>query len=119
MTENEAERKKNNIFFVHIKDKAELYESYMPFIDNGALFVHTDKIYHLDDEVFLMVKLIDEPEKFTIAGKVVWITPACAQSGKPCGIGVRFTSDDAKQFKNIIETYLAGALKADRLTDTL
>jgi type IV pilus assembly protein PilZ len=91
----------------------------MPYVENGGLFVHTDKEYHLDDEVFLMVKLIDEPEKFTIAGKVVWITPTCAQSGKPAGIGVRFTSEESKQFKNIVETYLAGALKSERFTDTL
>ena len=64
---------KNNIFFVHYKDKNELYQHYMQFVENGGLFVATEKTLHLGDEVFLMVKLIDEPEKFTIAGKVIWI----------------------------------------------
>lgn len=117
MTENP--QRKNNIFFVHYKDKNELYQHYMPFIENGGLFVETDNVFHLGEDVFLMVKLIDEPEKFTIAGKVIWITPSAAQAGKTAGIGVQFTSEEAEEFCKLVETYLAGALESERLTETL
>lgn len=108
----------NDVFLVNILDKNNLFHSYMPFIMNGALFVKTDKLFKLGDEVFLRVKLMDEPEKFTLRGKVIWITPPCAQGGREPGIGVQF-GDDAHELKAKIETYLAGALTADRPTDTM
>lgn len=108
----------SNVFFVNIQDKANLFHIYMPFIINGGLFVRTDKQFNLGDEVFLLVKLIDEPEKFTIRGKVAWVTPPCAQAGRVTGIGVQF-GDDASELRAKIETYLAGALTADRPTDTM
>ena len=107
-----------DVFFVNIKDKDHLFHIYMPFITNGALFVRTDKSLELGDEVFLLIKLIDEPEKFTIRGKVVWITPTCAQAARVPGIGVQF-GDDATELRAKIEMYLAGALSADRATDTM
>jgi type IV pilus assembly protein PilZ len=108
----------SNVFFVNIQDKANLFHIYMPFIINGGLFVRTDKQFNLGDEIFLLVKLIDEPEKFTIRGKVAWITPPCAQGGRVAGIGVQF-GEDATELRAKIETYLAGALAADRPTDTM
>jgi type IV pilus assembly protein PilZ len=108
----------SSVFFVNILDKNQLIHLYMPFITNGGLFVKTDKNYQLGDEVFLLVKLIDEPEKYTIAGKVAWITPPNAQAGRPAGIGVQF-GPDAAALRAKIETYLAGALNADRQTDTM
>jgi type IV pilus assembly protein PilZ len=108
----------SNVFFVNIQDKANLFHIYMPFIVNGGLFVRTDKLFNLGDEVFLLIKLIDEPEKYTIRGKVVWITPPCAQGGRVAGVGVQF-GDDATDLRAKIEMYLAGALAADRTTDTM
>jgi len=119
MNKQSAKRKNNNVFFLHIKDKNELQQLYMPYLNGGGLFVQTDKPYHLGEEVFLMIKLIDEPEKFTIAGKIVWLTPSCAQGGKASGIGVQFTNEEAAEFKKVIETYLAGALSSDKFTETL
>lgn len=107
-----------DVFFINIQDKANLFRLYMPFISNGALFVKTDKQFNLGDEVFLLVKLIDEPEKFTTRGRVAWITPLCAQGALVSGIGVQF-GEDAVELRAKIETYLAGGLSADRPTDTM
>lgn len=114
-----AGQEKSGVFFVNIKDKAGLYQSYMPFIEDGALFVHTDKAYQLGDEVFLLVKLMDEVEKYPIAGTVAWVTPKCAQGGRASGIGVKFIGEEALEVRNKIETYLAGALQSERHTDTM
>ncbi len=108
----------SKVFLVNLEDKNTLFRAYMPYVINGGLFVKTEKSFRLGDEVFLLVKLIDEPEKFTVAGKVVWVTPVNAQSGQVAGIGVQFGSD-AGPLRARIETYLAGALGADRATDTM
>ncbi|NNM58347.1 MAG: pilus assembly protein PilZ [Legionellales bacterium] len=107
-----------DVFFVNIQDKTSLFRLYMPFISNGALFVKTDKLFNLGDEVFLLIKLIDEPEKYTIHGRVAWITPLCAQGALVPGIGVQF-GEDSTELRAKIETYLAGGLTADRPTDTM
>lgn len=108
---------RNGIMNLAIRDKAVLYASYMPFIRNGGLFIPSQKNYQLGDDVFILLKLLEEPEKIPVAGKVVWITPAGAQGNKVAGIGVQFVGEDS-QARDKIETALAGALKADRPTHT-
>jgi type IV pilus assembly protein PilZ len=49
---------------------------------------------------------------------VIWVTPKGAQGNKVAGIGVQFTGDD-NIARNKIETFLAGALKSDRVTHTM
>lgn len=109
---------RSGILSLTIKDKSVLYAAYMPFIKDGGLFIPTNKQYQLGDEVFMLLKLMDEPEKIPVAGKVVWITPKGAQGNKVAGIGVQFTGDD-NLARDKIETLLAGALKSDRITHTM
>ena len=109
---------RNGILSLAIKDKAVLYAAYMPFIQNGGLFIPTKKEYDLGDEVFMLLNLMDEAEKIPVAGKVVWITPKGAQGNRAAGIGVQFNDqDDVARTK--IETYIAGALQSDRHTHTM
>lgn len=103
---------------ITIKDKAVLYSSYMPFIENGGLFISTPKTYQLGEEVFVLLTLMDEADKLPIAGKVVWITPKGAQGNRAPGIGVQF-ADQAGEAKSKIENYLAGTLDSDRVTSTM
>ena len=109
---------RNGILSLTIKDKSVLYAAYMPFIKNGGLFIPTSKQYQLGDEVFMLLKLMDEPEKIPVAGKVVWVTPKGAQGNKVAGVGVQFNDED-DIVRNKIETYLAGAIKSDRMTHTM
>lgn len=109
---------RSGILTLTIKDKSVLYAAYMPFVKDGGLFIPTNRSYQLGDEVFLLLKLMDDPEKIPVAGKVIWITPKGAQGNKAAGIGVQFTGDD-QTARNRIETHLAGALKSDRLTHTM
>ena len=109
---------RSGILSLSIKDKAALYSAYMPFVTNGGLFVATDKNYKLGEEIFLLLNIMDEPEKIPVAGKVVWITPKGAQGNRAAGVGVQFNDGDDNA-RNKIETYLAGALKSDRPTHTM
>jgi type IV pilus assembly protein PilZ len=111
---------RQGILSLTIKDKGALYAAYMPFVKNGGLFIPTNKDYKLGDEVFMLLKLMDESEKLPIVGKVIWITPKGAQGNRVAGIGVQFASDqDGENARKKIETYLGGALKSDRPTHTM
>ncbi len=111
---------KQGILSLTIKDKGALYAAYMPYVKNGGLFIPTNKTYKLGDEVFMLLKLMDEADKMPVVGRVVWKTPQAAQGNRVSGIGVQFSADhEGEKVRNKIETYLAGALKSDRLTHTM
>ncbi|MDH5392304.1 MAG: PilZ domain-containing protein [Gammaproteobacteria bacterium] len=110
---------RQGILSLTIKDKAALYAAYMPFIMNGGLFIPTNKQYNIGEEVFMLLTLMDDTSRMPVAGKIIWITPQGSQGNKTTGIGVQFSVQDNGETRNKIETYLAGALKADRLTHTM
>jgi len=110
--------KRSGILSLTIKDQNVLYAAYMPFVKNGGLFIPTGKAYKLGDEVFLLLNLMDEPDKIPVAGTVIWITPKGAQGNRSAGIGVQFNDQDDTAKKKI-ETYLAGSLQAERPTHTM
>ena len=107
------------ILTLNIKDKSALYVAYMPFVKNGGLFIPTEKSYKLGDEVFILLTLMDSSERLPVAGKFVWVTPKAAQNKRQQGIGVQFSSQDMGATQKKIETFLAGALGADRPTHTM
>lgn len=115
---DQKQTRSSSILSLTIKDKAVLYSAYMPFLDNGGLFVPTNKAYSLGDEVFLLLTLMDELEKIPISGKVAWVTPRGAQGNRTAGIGVQFSEQDASANAKI-ENHLAGALTSDRPTHTM
>jgi type IV pilus assembly protein PilZ len=117
MSDNRS-NSRNGILSLTIRDKAVLYSAYMPFLVNGGLFVPTNKSYKVGDEVFMLLSLMDEPEKIPIAGKVVWVTPRGAQGNRTAGIGVQFSEQDTLVNAKI-ENHLAGSLSSDRPTHTM
>ena len=102
-----------------IKDKGSLYAAYISFVEGGGIFIPTNKDYKLGEEIFMLLTLMEETEKMPVVGKVVWINPKGAQGHCVPGIGVQFTDKDGQTVRNKIETYLAGALKSDRMTHTM
>ena len=113
-----SEGTRQGILSVTIQDKAVLYAAYMPFLQNGGLFVPTNKEYSIGDDIFMLLTLMEEPEKIPIAGQVVWITPAGAQGNRQAGIGVQFSEQDAAANAKI-ENHLGGALNSERHTHTM
>lgn len=110
---------RQGILSLTIKDKNALYAAYMQFVKNGGLFIPTTKRYQLGDEVFMLLTLMEEPERIPVAGKVVWITPMGAEGNRAVGIGVQFSDQDGGVARNKIEGFLAGALQSDRPTHTM
>jgi len=110
---------RQGIMSLTIKDKGALYAAYMPFIKNGGLFIPTNKQYRFGDEVFMLLTLMDDKERLPVAGRIIWVTPYGAQGSKTAGIGVQFSDQDNGATRKKIETFLAGALDADRPTHTM
>jgi type IV pilus assembly protein PilZ len=102
-----------------IKDRNALYQSYMPFVKNGGLFIPTTKRYQLGDEIYLLLQLMEEPDRIPVAGRVVWVTPVGAEGNRTVGVGVQFSEQDKGVARRKIEEILAGALKAERPTHTM
>jgi type IV pilus assembly protein PilZ len=111
---------RQGILSLAVKDKAALYNAYMPFVKGGGIFVPTPKRYFLGDEVFLLLTLPESSDRLPVAGKVVWVTPVGAQGNRAAGIGVQFAENgEGEAIKNRIETMLAGSLGGEKPTHTM
>ena len=82
------------VLSLNIREKAALYAAYMPFLKGGGIFIPTSRPYTLGEEVFMLLSLMDDPNRIAVQGKVVWITPDGGQGNRTQGIGVQFTLDD-------------------------
>jgi type IV pilus assembly protein PilZ len=112
-------KSKQGILSLTIKDKNLLYAAYMPFVRNGGLFIPTSRDYEIGDEVFMLLSLLDEPERVPVAGRVVWVTPKGAEGYRTAGVGVQFSEEDQGATRNKIETLLAGMVQSERPTHTM
>ena len=102
-----------------IKEKNALVAAFMPFAKGGGLFVPTVRPANLGDPIYLVLTLMDDPNKLAITGKVVWITPP-GVPGRQQGIGIQFAEDEiGEQARNKIETLIGGSLGAGRVTHTV
>lgn len=115
---NKGSKPANGILSVTIADTSVLHASYMPFVNNGGLFIPTNKSYEIGDEVFILLTLLHESEQIPLAGKVVWITPLQPQDKRAPGIGVQF-NDDESELVGRIENYLTGLLNSEKTTHTM
>jgi type IV pilus assembly protein PilZ len=102
-----------------IRDMAGLASGYMPFVQGGGLFVPTTRQANLGDDLYLILTLLDDPVKYAVPGKVVWITPA-GTTGRPQGLGVQFARNEAgEQARARFETLIGSTGLGSRQTNTL
>ena len=109
---------RNGILNLTVKDQQALYAVYMPFVQNGGLFIASRKNYVLGDEVFVLLDLFDEPERIPLTGKVVWITPKGAGGNRSQGVGVQLNEKHA-EMQGKLETYLAGMMESEKPTNRM
>jgi len=108
------------VLSLNIREKAALYAAYMPFLKGGGIFIPTSRSYALGEEVFMLLSLMDDPNRIAVQGKVVWITPEGVQGSRTQGIGVQFTQDDTGgAARAAIEKILGETLASSRPTHTL
>ena len=108
------------VLSLNIREKAALYAAYMPFLKGGGIFIPTAREYRLGEEVFMLLSLMDDPNRIAVQGKVVWITPEGVQGNRTQGIGVQFTQDETGgSARAMIEKLLGEMLASARPTHTL
>ena len=105
---------------LNIKEKAALYAAYIPFFEEGGIFVPTPREYRLGDDVYVLLTLPEDPQRYPVAGRVAWVTPARAAGNRTQGVGIQFPKDDkSRQLKLKIEEILGTSLASDRPTQTI
>ena len=103
-----------------VKEKAALYAAYIPFFAEGGIFVPTQREYNLGDDVYVLLTLPDSPQRYPVAGRVAWVTPARAGGNRTQGVGIQFPKDDkSRQLRLKIEAILGSALASEKPTQTL
>ncbi|AEG93074.1 Candidate type 4 fimbrial biogenesis protein PilZ [Ramlibacter tataouinensis TTB310] len=97
-----------------------MYAAYIPLFTDGGVFIPTTRDYKLGDDVYVLLTLPDDPQRYPVAGKVSWVTPPRAAANRTQGVGIRFPSDDkSRLLKAKIEEILGGHLASERPTQTI
>ncbi|WIW00107.1 PilZ domain-containing protein [Kinneretia aquatilis] len=102
------------------REKGALYAAYMPQFLDGGLFVPTTREYRLGEDVYLLLALPEDNQRYPVAGKIAWLTPANAPGGRTQGVGVRFPADEkSRLIKLRIEEILGTQISSAKPTQTM
>lgn len=102
---------RTGIIQANISDREMLYQSYMPFVVGGGLFVPSKISVKLGEEVFVLATLPEQSQKIPLTGKVIWISQK-RNGMKPQGFGIQLSGEKGVYYKAEAEKLLAG-LKAN------
>jgi type IV pilus assembly protein PilZ len=102
------------------REKGALYAAYVPLFADGGLFVPTTRDYRIGDDIYLLLSLPDDNQRYPVAGKVGWVTPANASGGRTQGVGVRFPTDEkTRLLRARIEELLGTSIQSAKPTQTI
>jgi len=110
---------KQGVIKINIDDLKDLYQYYMPYVDGCGIFVPTEEIYSLEQEVFVFLKLPDDLGKFAASGRIVWLNPPKKASRRMPGVGVQLRGKEAPRIREIIEAGLGKSLASGLPTATM
>ena len=109
-----------SVIQLSIKEKAALYAAYIPIFAEGGVFIPTAREYALGDDVYVLLSLPEDMQRYPVAGKVAWVTPAKAAGGRTQGVGITFPKDDkSRALKLKIEEILGAHMASERPTQTI
>ena len=109
-----------SVIQLSIKEKAALYAAYIPAFMDGGVFIPTTRDQVLGDDVYVLLSLPDDVQRYPVAGKVAWVTPAKATGGRTQGVGIMFPKDEKTRALRLkIEEILGSHLASDRPTQTI
>lgn len=110
---------RGGITTIHYDTIDKLYASYLPFIDNGALFIPSSQQQSLGSQAFVAITLPGSTERMPLTGKVVWVNHR-SQAQRPAGFALQLGKDEAGlRIKNEVDRLLAGHINSDKPTFTL
>ena len=103
-----------------IKEKGALYAAYIPLFTEGGMFIPTTRDYQLGEDIYVLLTLPEDTQRYPIAGRVAWVTPARAAGNRTQGVGIQFPKDEkSRQLKARIEEILGSHLVSERPTQTI
>ena len=103
-----------------IKEKGALYAAYIPLFTEGGMFIPTTREYQLGEDIYVLLSLPDDTQRYPIAGRVAWVTPPRAAGNRTQGVGIQFPKDEkSRQLKFKIEEILGSHLASERPTQTI
>jgi type IV pilus assembly protein PilZ len=109
-----------SVIQLSIKEKSALYAAYIPLFSTGGVFIPTTRDYALGDDIYVLLSLPEDVQRYPVAGKVAWVTPAKAAGGRTQGVGIMFPRDEkSRMLKHKIEEILGAHLASDRPTQTI
>jgi type IV pilus assembly protein PilZ len=117
---NAAVASRPSVIQLVFREKGALYAAYIPMLAEGGLFVPTTREYRLGEDIYLLLSLPDDAQRYPVAGKVAWVTPANASGGRTQGVGVRFPTDEKTRLLKLkIEELLGTSLQSAKPTQTI
>lgn len=120
MSTNATSAPRPSVIQLSIKEKAALQAAYIPAFTEGGVFIPTARDYALGDDVYVLLSLPDDIQRYPVAGKVAWVTPAKASGGRTQGVGILFPKDEKSRALRLkIEEILGAQLASDRPTQTI
>ena len=103
-----------------IKEKAALYAAYIPLFVEGGIFIPTAREYKLGDDIYVLLSLPEDPQRYPVAGKVAWVTPAKAAGNRTQGVGIQFPKDEKSRLLRLkIEEILGALVGSEKTTQTI
>ena len=103
-----------------IKEQGALYAAYIPLFTEGGMFIPTTRDYQLGEDIYVLLTLPEDTQRYPIAGRVAWVTPARAAGNRTQGVGIQFPKDEkSRQLKARIEEILGSHLASERPTQTI
>ncbi|MBI2750994.1 MAG: PilZ domain-containing protein [Burkholderiales bacterium] len=120
MSTPSASTPRPSVIQLSIKEKAALYAAYIPIFAEGGVFIPTAREYALGDDVYVLLSLPEDMQRYPVAGKVAWVTPAKAAGGRTQGVGIVFPKDEkSRALKLKIEEILGAHMASERPTQTI
>jgi type IV pilus assembly protein PilZ len=102
------------------REKSALYAAYIPLFTDGGLFVPTSREYRLGEDIYLLLSMPEDPQRYPVAGKIAWLTPPNSSGARTQGVGVRFPSDEKTRVLKIkIEEVLGTSISSNKPTQTI
>lgn len=97
--DNTSMKQMTSLINLEIKEPKELYSCYLWFVKNGGLFLKYNQSITLQNvepnkDVYVILKLLDNPSKIPITGKIVFFNKN--------GFGIEFP--EGEQFKMLKST---------------
>jgi type IV pilus assembly protein PilZ len=117
---NSTSTPRPSVIQLAIKEKSALYAAFIPLLADGGVFIPTSRDYRLGDDVYVLLSLPEDPQRYPVAGKVAWVTPSKASNSRTQGIGISFPKDQKSRLLKLkIEEILGAHLASDRPTQTI